>query len=186
MDVQEAYEHIRQHLSIDAGSFFSSGESISLGAGKLYSGVCFPIYDPGSGVFLTAAGAVYVLTHECDVDQANDRIFNEDVLVCPLTEFEAFVKSYRELLTADQLRNFLTNLARRQVSRVIYLPPLPPRLPYGALMYLNNITNTHVSAFTNNGAESIGAVTGPGLRVIDQSIENHLLRPKAERLALMR
>ena len=51
-------------------------------------------------------------------------------------------------------------------------------------MYLNHITNTHISAFSRKSSETIAAVTGPGLRIIDQMLENHLLRPKAERLAL--
>jgi len=51
-------------------------------------------------------------------------------------------------------------------------------------MYLNHITNTHISAFSRQGSETIAAVTGPSLTIVDQTLENHLPRPKAERLAL--
>jgi hypothetical protein len=52
------------------------------------------------------------------------------------------------------------------------------------LMYLNQITHAHVSALTFENAARIASVTEYGLQKLDHMIQNHLLRPKAVRLAL--
>lgn len=184
MDVEKAYQHVARNLTIDIGSFYSSGEQLSLGVGKIYTGVRYPIYGEERDIFVTVSGGVYVLTHECDIDQRNQRVYNEQVLVCPLIPFETSVERLEELLHPDQLLGFLTCLARREVSRIVYLPPLPSHFPFGALLNLNMISSTHVSAFSRHGAQTIAAVTGRGLMVIDQMLENHLFRPKVERLTL--
>lgn len=184
MELDEAYRQLRSHLTLDVGKFFSDGQSLSLGVGNIYDGVRYPLYREEKNIFVTVEGLVYVLTHECDIDQSNDRLFNNDLLICPIIPFPDFVHEYQEDLDADQLRNFITQLATRNISRVVYLPTIPERLPYGGLMYLNCITSTSVSAFDLPGVDHVCAVTEHGLHLIDQTLENHLLRPKAERLAL--
>ena len=119
MEITEAYSHVSQHLTIDVGSFFSPGDQLSLGVGKIYTGIRFPIYNEDTEVFSTAVGKVYVLTHECDVDQNNARIFNEDVLICPLIDFVYFIEGYSEALSTEALQSFLVNLAQRNISRVL-------------------------------------------------------------------
>jgi hypothetical protein len=183
MDVATAYGCLRENLDIDVGSFYSPGQELSLGAGKMYRGVRVPIFNEETFVFQTALSPVYVLTHECDVDQGNDREFNDYVLVCPLIPFERFVQEYCAVWDDEQFRGFLSSLARRRVSRVLYIPPVQ-ELSFGALMYLNQITSTHVAALSHEHASPIGAVTTRCLRVIDHFLENHLLRPKAEALGL--
>jgi hypothetical protein len=184
MDAAAAYKLLASNLSYDAGKFYSSGEQLSLGVGKVYAGVRYPLYNPESALFATLEGVVYVLTHECDIDQSNARILNEDLLVCPIIHLNAFVEEYTQVLSERDLEQFLHNLARHRVSRVFYMPHIGQHLPYGGLLYLNQITNTHVSAFERSEAKTIAAVTAYGLEIVDYMLRNHLLRPKAEPLLL--
>ncbi|GAB1233991.1 hypothetical protein [Ferrigenium sp. UT5] len=92
---------------------------------------------------------------------------------------------YRKGVAQSQLVSFLTNLGSRNISRLVYLPTIGNCLEYGGVLYLNQITNAPVNYFHNGHAKSIGALTGYGLTIVDYSVENHLLLPKADRLALM-
>jgi hypothetical protein len=183
MRVDEAHQVIAQALSVDVGRFYSQGHHLSLGVGKFYSGVRFPVYDIADCVFQTAEGMVLVLTHECDIDSGNQRPFNDFLLVCPVIRFEVFVDEYSCKLGDERLRNFLVDLGRRTVSRVAFIPWGLDALPYGGLLYLNQISSTHLSAFRLSGVELCGAATAYALIQIDHALTNHLLRPKAERLA---
>ena len=183
MDVVDAYDVVRKSITFEVGRFFSSGENLSLGKGKGFTGIRFPIYDEQTNVFKTASGLVLVLTHECDVDPENERLFNTEVLICPIINFEHLVEEYSDELQEDNLVSFLSNLGARNISRLFYLPPLPPCLEYGGVLYLNQISSTHVSAFGHDDAKPIFATTAHGLHLFEQVLENHLLRPKAERLA---
>jgi hypothetical protein len=151
----------------------------------LYGSIIFPLFDSDTGVFLTVEGQGCVLTHECDVDQNNNKLFNTDVLICPIIPLQDVVEELAQELTQVQLISFLTNLGARNISRLVYLPTLASSLKYGGVLYLNQITNTPANLFHNGYAHSIGALTGYGLTVVDYSIENHLLRPKADHLAGM-
>jgi hypothetical protein len=184
MDVDEAYRHLMQNLGLDIGRFFAEGKDLSLGVGQIYSGVSFPIYDDEAKVFVTAQGPIYVLTHECDIDQSNRRAYNTHVLICPIIDFSSFVTEFQASHSEDQLKSFLSDLASNNVSRLIYIPYLPPRLPYGGLLYFNRITHTYVRVFAEPPAERVCTVTNYGLRYIDIPLTNHLLRPKAEALPL--
>jgi hypothetical protein len=184
MDVSAAHRFLSEHLTIEVGRFFSSGESLALGAGLLYEGIRFPVFDQRERVFVTMEGIGLVLTHECDVDQRNARPFTELAIFCPVIPFEHFVAEYSTLLGEAAFLGFMAELARRGVSRVAYLPSGLGELPWGGLLYLNRITHTHVSEFSAEGARRIGALTGYGLQIIDHQLTNHLLRPKAEPLAL--
>jgi hypothetical protein len=183
MDIEDAYSAVVNNLTIDVGKFYAPGDSLSLGKGIFYSGVLYPIYDEDQEIYITAQGLVYILTHECDVDPDNERLFNDDLLICPVIPFEHLIESLQVDLSEASLGGFLGNLATRRIYRLIYIPPCPQELPYGGVMYLNHITNTHVSAFERVGVKRLAALTGYGLGIVEPVIENHLLRPKAERLA---
>ena len=184
MTPDEACRRIAATLPPDFfGRFYSQGETIGLGKGKIYDSVDCPVFDPTEGLYLTARCLVYVLTHECDVDEANERIFNRELLVCPILRLEDLIQEYEELLPGEQLSAFLGNLGARNVSRLVYLPPIAGTLNYGGALYLNHITHAHVSAFQRGRAADICAVTIYGLQHIEFALEQHLLRPKAERLA---
>jgi hypothetical protein len=154
---------------------------VGLGKGKIYDGLAYPIYEPEHGSFATAAGLAYVLTHECDLELDNERLFNEELLVCPIVPLQHLVEVYEADLPGEKLPAFLGNLGARLVSRLVFVPAIDERLPFGGVLYLNQITNTHVSAF--EWATPVCAVTVFGLQHIEYSIENHLLRPKDDRLA---
>lgn len=185
MQVKEAIKHVLSSSTVGVGRFYSSGESIPVGRGKLYNSVIYPLFDLDNGTFLTVEGLGYVLTHECDVDVNNIKLFNTDVLICPIIPLQDVVEELRQDLNHSQLVSFLTNLGSRNISRLVYLPSLGNYLEYGGVLYLNQITNSPANYFHDGRAKSIGVLTGYGLTVVDYSIENHLLRPKADRLALM-
>lgn len=127
-------------------------------------------------------GTVLVLTHECDADPANDRAFNDDVLICPVITLEALVEQMNEDQLPDpEQRNFLTSLGTRRIHRLVYLPPCR-YFVNGGVIYLNRITNTHVSQFSPPTGTNCCALSAYGLRDIEYAIENHF-RPKTERLA---
>lgn len=184
MDIDEAYERLARNLLIDSGKFFAERKHLSLGVGQIYSDVLFPVFNDQEQIFVTAEGFVYVLTHECDIDQANVRPLNTHVLICPIIDFRDFIAEFQAEHSEEHLASFLADLAKRNVSRVIYIPHLPPHLPYGGLLYFNRITHAHVSTFRNQSAQMICTVTNYGLREVDYAIVNHLLRPKVEALPL--
>lgn len=184
LTITEAHTIVSQHLTIDPGKFYGNSAQLSLGVGKLYSGVRFPKYDESDQIFDTVEGLVYVASHECDTAQENVRAFNSYVLICPVIEFSNFLHDYQAASPCAALRQFLASLARREISRVTYIPHIAASLPYGGLLYFNQMTNTHVSAFTLGEARAIGAVSTYGLQIIDQSLQEHLFRPKSEPLSI--
>lgn len=186
MEAAAAYAMLAEHLDYDPGKFYSGAEDLPVGVGSIYSAVRMPFFDKETALYYTSAEAGYVLSHECDVDPANDRPFSDLVLICPIIPLEEWLPAYLEDHTEADLTSFLAHLGKRNVSRVFYLPPLPPTLQYGGLMYLNQITHTHISALSFENAKRIASVTEYGLQKLDHMIENHLLRPKAVRLKLAR
>lgn len=181
--LDDGHQIVFDNLDIEPGRFFSSGTNLTLGAGQLYSGVRFPMYFQGEQKFRTARGIVYVLTHECDIDQANQRAFNTHVLICPVIKFEEWLPRLASEYTDVYVQSFLPALAKRDVSRVAYIPAVSEDLPYGGLLYLNTIANTHVEQFSSSEARRIASVTSYGLAKLDHILHRHLFRPKAERLA---
>lgn len=187
MDTGEAHRYLYDRLDTDAGKYFSPGRSLDLGAGQLFRGIQFPLFDTDSSLYATAEGNVYVLSHECDIDQSNQRPFNEYVLIVPIISFEHWYEEFcRAYAHSPQIiSSFLGRIARRQVSRLFYFPSVDHELPYGGLVYLNQITHAHISTFLNDQAGRICSVTAYGLEKFDQVLLQHLLRPKDNKLALI-
>lgn len=183
MQISDAYDFIANASNTNYGRFFSTGTSVGLGKGKVYSDAIYPLFDVANTKYVTVSGLVFILTHECDIEPENQRQFNEDVLIVPIIPLEDLVSAYLAAGTAEQLTSFLTNLGAKNISRLLYLPPISSALPYGGVIFLNQITNCHISVFENT--DSIAAVTAFGLNEIELILENHLLRPKADRLAFM-
>jgi hypothetical protein len=183
MTLEEAHAILSEHCRIDVGRFYGKTEGLSLGAGLIYQAVRFPIFDVEEQLFLTTEGPVYVLTHECDVDPGNTRAFNTDVVVCPLIPLARFLEVYsKEFGAGDSLRNFLVEVAKRGVSRVVYIPPSTAALEHGGFLYFNALASSHVSAFQDNPAST--ALSQYGLREIDVAFQNHFLREKSQSLGL--
>jgi len=184
MEIADASIIISEYASMDAGRFYGAPAELSLGAGLIYSGIRYPVFQPEREMFGTRSGAVYVLTHECDVDAENRRPFNDDVVVCPLIPLETFVDVFSEAYPASDLREFLINIAQRRINRILYFPPLPNIFGYGAVLFLNQLAATKISAFERDGSIKVGALSAFGLESVDQVLRNHLFRPKSERLSL--
>ena len=183
MTKEEAHAVLSANSTINPGSFYGGTTGLSLGTGLVFDDIRCPQYDPKERLYATYENCVYVLTHECDVDPGNSRVFSDYLVVCPLISIEAFIEEYTDEFKDDaKLRNFLTAVSRREVSRVIYLPPGPGFMEYGALIYLNGLVSTNVSEFKDKAP--LTAVTVNGLRVIDQALQNHILRPKTQPLGL--
>lgn len=184
MLIQDAYAHVIRSYPGDAGRFYAPGTAVGLGKGVIYGEAVFAQFDEQRGAFRTAQGVAYVLTHECDVEEANSRVYNADLLVCPLLPLELVVESLEEELNPEQLVSFLANLGARNVSRLVYLPPIASGFPHGAVMFLNQITNAPADVLRRVGV-LMCALTGFGLSEVEYALENHLLRPKADRLAFV-
>ena len=186
MDAAAAHAILSEHLDYDPGKFYSDARDLPTGAGSIFSAVRLPFFDTATALYYTSAESGYVLSHECDIDPANNRPFSNLVLVCPIIPLEEWISTYLEDHTEADLASLLAHIGRRNVSRVFYLPALPPILRFGGLMYLNQITHTHVSAMSFENATCVASVTEYGLQKLDHMIQNHLLRPKAVRLGLGR
>lgn len=184
MEAAEAHGILSQYLDYDPGKFYSSGEDLPVGVGNIFSALRLPFFDEEMALYYTSAADGYILSHECDIDPANSRPFSDLVLVCPILPLEEWIPLYLEDNNEADLVSFLAHLGKRNVSRVFYLPPLPPTLQFGGLMYLNQITHAHISVLSLENAARVASVTEYGLTKVDHMIANHLLRPKAVRLAL--
>ena len=176
ISAEEACALIAERLDYDASRFYFAARDLPLGVGEIFSGLRFPLYEETESIFYTVEGSVYILTHECDL--ANDRPFSSYALVCPVIELASWVEEYQQHHSEEDLRSLLANIAQRNVFRVMYLPPLNPDLPFGGLIYFNQITHTHINAFSASAAALVGSVTNYGLAKVDHMIQNHLLRPK--------
>lgn len=187
LDIEKATRHVLNNFKFNASAFYGSAEDLSLGVGLIYEGISFPLFDESEEVFDTVEGLVYVLTHECDIDQANERHFNDYVLICPINRFDSFAMEFCATHSESAFYGILPEIAKDNVYRVFYLPPIPDlvsvdALPWGGLMYLNQICNTHVRTFSSGRARKICALSWYSLQIFDLKLENHLRRPKAERL----
>lgn len=183
MDAQQAHQIAAAASQIDVGSFYGSSDGLAPGAGVIIDNVEFPIFDDAEGRFAVKSGLVYVVTHECDIDADNNRALNDLAVVCPVTPMQDFVAAFAEL-GEEKLAQVLDALGGRGISRAVYLPPMAAVLPYGGLLYLNALSHTHRSKLHNDEAKAVGCVTWKGLREIDFALEQHLRRPKADRLPL--
>jgi hypothetical protein len=57
------------------GAFYGTSAGLAVGVSLVVDGITFPLFDEEEELFDTAKGLVYVLTHECDLD--NERAFND-------------------------------------------------------------------------------------------------------------
>jgi hypothetical protein len=179
MTVDDAYDVVCSNLSYEPGAFYGSTYGTTLGAGLFYSNLRQPAFDKATLRYKTVRAFAYVITHECDIAQSNARPLNDSVLTCPLIAFEHFVSEFQGL---PNLPAFLGELATRDVFRAVYIPTIDRMMPYGAILYLNRIASTDISAFEEPGVECIGTVSTTGLREIDSALYNLLMREKADAL----
>lgn len=182
MTPEEAYGVLTNPPGVNIGRFYGQQHGLSVGAGVICRNLRYPKYDATSSLFATVRGLILVVSHECDISDENKRPFNDDVLVCPLLKLE---DSLTELaaLKGPLLRDFLLEVARRGVQRVLFFPALPGVLEFGGFLMVNQISATKLSAFGLGDVQIVGALSAFGLREVDSFFQNALFRPKAEPLA---
>lgn len=185
MDVDVARSIVERQALDQPAIFYGSHEGLSLGAGLIIGNVQFPFFNEQTDRFQVVSGPVYVLSHECDLDPANERLLNDMALICPIVPLETFL-SRVALGGIDDgtIRGVLANLVRRRVSRAVFMPPVADCIPEGGLLYLNQMASTAVGKLRQGNR--ICAVSAHGLQTIDFALRNHLGREKAEALPLER
>lgn len=171
------------------GAFYGPAGGISLGVG-LVTTARYPLFDPVKSRFATVEGAVYVLTHECDLDGGNQRHFNDLLLVCPIITLEDALLELTAEKSERVARSILTAVARNEVFRVFFMPAWPngtsfDPLRHGGLLNLNQISSTHVTMVDAPGGR-LCALSEYAQGILDLKLRNHLLRPKDEALARLR
>jgi hypothetical protein len=184
VEIDEAYA-LLANAHPDFPRFYGSAQGLDWGVGIVARGLAYPYYDPAISEFAVAVGRAYVVSHECDIDQNNDRPFNDTVLVCPIIPFDTLLDRYLKGRTPDQTRSFISALGNRTVDRAAYVPTIADELPYGGVLYLNAMTHTNVAELQKAEVEPCCAVSAFGLRYIDAALSNAILkRPKAQPLPL--
>lgn len=160
------------------GAFYGDVGARPVGAGIILDNVAYPTFDEIKGRFSVVSGLVYILTHECDISQDNDRSFNEHAVICPVIPLEHFFDAYNESLGYDRLYAAVMSAARNEIFRLFYLPPTDRFLEIknGAIIYFNYISHTHVSELKKGRA--VCSLSEYGLQFLDGKFTNHFLRPK--------
>ena len=184
MEVDEAYKLLVEgHGAFPR--FYGSADGLDLGVGLILDGAAYPIYDDGAGEFAVAEGIVYVVSHECDLSQENERPFNDAALVCPIIPLQLVLDHYLLGLSADKVRSFIHQLSASRVDRAAFIPTIPDRLPHGGVLYFSTMTSTTVSELKRPNVATPCAVTVPGLKYIDDRLHQAILkRPKDQPLPL--
>lgn len=180
-DTQRIDTLIRKYCPYNVGAFYGSAQNLSVGAGLIYHGVRVPEFDPERQIFDTYERPVYVLTHECDIDQANDRHFNESVIICPVTPINVLADTFSDLTSEGAFFGMLPDIAADRVFRVFLLPPgMPGELAQGGVLELNTLCSTHVSEFRQSRVAPVCALSQYAQTILDRKLLNHLLRPKSD------
>jgi hypothetical protein len=187
VDIGVATEIAREKFLYKTGAFYGSHSGLDLGVGLIYNEIPYAIFDKAEKLFDTVSGLVYVLSHECDVDQNNPRFFNDYVLICPIIDYLEFVYEVASVYSDHEASQLATDLVSDRIFRAIYIPPISQTmLPHGGILYFNQIGNTAVSSFGEPEAQAVCALSSYAQAIIDRKLENHLLRPKAQALPRLR
>lgn len=180
LSAQEAYEIASAYPAPGRDRFYGGIGDAALGAGVILRNVEYPLYVIEEGTFGRFSSIAMVLTHECDLDQENERVLNDIALVCPIIDLESFTARLNAVLDCANASRFIANVSARYINRLLYLPIIPDHLPLGGYLYLNLLTNTHLSKLAT--AEPVCMLSGDGFRELDFALERHFLRPKADRV----
>ncbi len=174
-------------MTTDPSRFYGDA-SLPMGAGLLLRRCPYPLPDPLEPRFRTVLGYALVLTHECDIDQTNERMFNDMVLVLPVIPLEKLCASMEEERGQGAWAGILPEIAANKVFRVMYIPPVPQHLSggsdlsHGGVLLFNTISHAPIKWFDHYGTENVCSLSALGLRSLDYRLENHLRRPKADRM----
>jgi hypothetical protein len=184
VQVDEAH-HLLVNAHPDFPRFYGPAAGLDWGVGLIARGLAYPFYDREISEFVVGVGRAYIVSHECDIDPANSRPFNDTLLVCPIIPLEVVLDNYLAGRSAGQTKSFVRALGNGTVDRAAYIPTIADELPYGGVLYLNAMTHTNVAELGRNGVVCCCAVSAFGLRYIDRALSNAILkRPKAQPLPL--
>ena len=187
VNIGAAKEIAREKFRYKTGAFYGSYARLDLGVGLIYDEIPYAIFDKTEKLFDTVSGLVYVLSHECDVDQNNPRFLNDYVLICPIIDYLEFVQEVASVYSDQKANELATDLVSDRIFRAIYIPPISQTvLSHGGILYFNQIGNTAVSSFGEPEARPVCALSSYAQTIIDMKLQNHLLRPKVQTLPQLR
>lgn len=164
------------------GQFYGASDSLSFGTGLIVDRLAYPVFVPTAGAYGTRAGPALILSHECDIDPDNIRPFNSNVLVAPITKLSSYIDSVKGVYTPEETKSFLLNVAAGKTTRLCFLPRFGDEggpLYSGGIVDLNFLASCGVSALV--ASEKVCSLSGFAITTIDVALQNHLLRPKAEK-----
>ena len=87
VDIERAKAIASQKFPYQSGAFYGNCSGLNIGVGLIYDNIPYSIFDRNEKLFDTVAGLVYILSHECDVDEDNPRFFNDDGQICPINHY---------------------------------------------------------------------------------------------------
>jgi hypothetical protein len=179
MELAEAYNLINGPAH-NVGRFYGPAAGFDLGAGLILQNVAFPLYSVAEQDFEIVEGLVYILSHECDIDQANERPYSDLATLCPIIPLEAAFEKYLERRSSNEAGAFFGNVGKRLVERITYIPAIAEHLPYGGLLYFGMLSHTHVDELSNERVLRCAAVSMYGLQSIDAALQQAFAKPKAQ------
>lgn len=193
MRFPRAYQICVEHAKskFDTGRFYGPAAGLPLGTGLLLSECVLAFADEGARRYQTGVGPALVLTHECDVDPANVRYFNDLFLAFPIMALDDFCEEYEAERGPGSWAEFLPALARDEVVRAMWLPPIPngadhPKLESGGVIYLNQLSHSCTAWVEDIETKAICTLSSFGLRYLDTKIANLWNREKAVTLPFFR
>lgn len=165
--------------------FFGDVGQLDVGVGLILNNVAYPVYNDDDSDWDIAEGLVYVVSHECDIAQENERPFNDAALVCPIIPLANVIEQYLADLTPEKTKSFIYQLADSKVDRAIFVPAIPEHLPQGGVLYFSAMASTSVRELLKPEVVAQCAVTVPALKYIDDRMHQALLkRPKDQVLPM--
>ena len=162
--------------------FYGPAHGMALGSGIIVANVAIPVFLPDADAYGTGRGAALVLTHECDIDPANIRPFNDKALIAPIIRFDKYLETAAREYSQQDIRAFATNVARGNTTRLCFLPrygDVKSALHFGAFIDLNYVTSCGLQSLVKSPI--LCSLTGYAIGVIDRALQNHLFRAKADR-----
>ncbi len=184
---QNALDLCLRTVNRDYARFYGPAVNLPLGSGMLIRECVLAMPHETEVRFETGVGLALILTHECDIDQNNERYFNGLVLVCPIIPLDDFCEECEQEDGKGAWGGILQAIVRNDVYRVMYLPPPPqlaacPQLEGGGIIYLNHISSCRVQWISNPADHAICSLSAIGLQAFDFKLRNHLFREKAASL----
>lgn len=89
----------------------------------------FLIYDFEEGETVSDLSGI-ILSNSCDIDIANDRDRDRNVVFAPVIKLEGCIESWRESGVSEQtIGQRYRDITRQRITDLFYLPEMPGKLP---------------------------------------------------------